>query len=93
LPVRYAFLDTVFWYEAIGGVIWLFLLLIGLFMAADKTGYVAPAVQTTGDATVAGPRSLTLVCSYCNGTIVTELTPGQPINCPHCGAALQVPNA
>jgi hypothetical protein len=93
LPVRYAFLDTVFWYAAIGGVIWLFLLLIGLFMAADKTGYIAPAVQTTGDAPVAGPRSLALVCSYCNGTIVTELTPGQPINCPHCGAALHVPNA
>jgi hypothetical protein len=39
------------------------------------------------------PETRTLVCAYCGGSVVTELAAGQAMSCPHCGAALKVPNA
>jgi DNA-directed RNA polymerase subunit RPC12/RpoP len=74
-------------------------LVLGMFGLVDKPGVPQPAPlsvdvepQIAEPVIETTPASYKVVCAYCGGTIVTELTPGQPISCPHCGAALKTPN-
>ncbi len=99
-PVEHTILDKMLWYLPIIGLLWW---LAGGYVAPKLPATPVkqqpppqPAVaadSTAEPAAAATPGSYKIVCAYCGGTIVTELTPGQPINCPHCGAALKVPNA